>query len=115
MEEVVKMTQTDKYNSAATSLRQALHATASPARLQAALTAGTRPDPSYIQVLVERCRTEPDFYVRDMLTWALIRHEPMSVVEAVVPELTSEIAQARKIGRASCREREGSEVVAGST
>jgi len=89
------MTQTDKYNSAATSLRQALHATASPARLQAALTAGTRPDPSYIQVLVERCRTEPDFYVRDMLTWALIRHEPMSVVEAVVPELTSEIAQAR--------------------
>src|SRR5690625_811669 len=33
-----------------------------------------------------------------MLTWALIRHEPMSVVEAVVPELTSEIAQARRSG-----------------
>jgi HEAT repeat protein len=89
------MLQTDKNNSAATSLRRALHATAPAARLQAALTAGTRPDPSNIEVLVETCRTEPDFYVRDMLTWALIRHEPQLVVEAVVPELTSETAQAR--------------------
>jgi len=39
------------------------------ARLQAALAAGSRPDPRYVDVLVERSGIEPDFYVRDMLTW----------------------------------------------
>ncbi|MGG7464766.1 HEAT repeat domain-containing protein [Plantibacter sp. YIM 135347] len=88
------MTQTDT-NEAAGRLRAALEAPASSARLQAALTAGSTPAPSYIDVLVERCAIEPDFYVRDMLTWALIRNDTAAVAERLRPELTSEIAQAR--------------------
>lgn len=92
--EVVTMTQTDT-NEAAGRLRAALEAPASSARLQAALTAGSTPAPAYIDVLVERCAIEPDFYVRDMLTWALIRNDTTAVAERLRPELTSDIAQAR--------------------
>src|SRR5690606_3854090 len=35
--------------------------------------------------LMERCGVEPDFFVRDMLTWALTRHDR----SAVVPRLTA--------------------------
>lgn len=76
-------------------LRDALSVTSASARLQAALTAGTRPDESYIEVLVERCGVEPDFFVRDMLTWALTRHDPALTVAAVSPQLRSTSAQAR--------------------
>lgn len=76
-------------------LRFALEAPASSVRLQAALTAGTKPTPAFIEVLIERCSTEPDFSVRDMLTWALIRNDPAAVVERILPELRSEIPQAR--------------------
>ena len=76
-------------------LRAALEAPASSARLQATLGVGTHPDPGYVDVLVERCATEPDFYVRDMLTWALTRHDPSAVVERLLPELGSELPQAR--------------------
>ena len=65
------------------------------ARLQAALTAGTSPDQAYVDVLVTRCATEPDFFVRDMLTWALTRHEPSATAERLLGELRSPIAQAR--------------------
>lgn len=92
--EVVTMTQTDT-NEAAGRLRAALEAPTSSARLQAALTAGSTPAPAYIDVLVERCAIEPDFYVRDMLTWALIRNDTTAVIERLRPELTSDIAQAR--------------------
>ena len=78
-----------------TRLRDALSVTSASARLQAALTAGTRPDESYIEVLVERCEVEPDFFVRDMLTWALTRHDPALTVAAVLPQLRSASAQAR--------------------
>ncbi|TPW77003.1 HEAT repeat domain-containing protein [Schumannella sp. 10F1B-5-1] len=64
-------------------------------RLQSAMTAGSRPDASYVDALVEHCAVEPDFFVRDMLTWALTRHDPDLTVERVVHELSSPVAQAR--------------------
>ncbi|MEV1292654.1 HEAT repeat domain-containing protein [Pseudonocardia sp. NPDC049635] len=64
-------------------------------RLQAALTAGTHPDPRQVEVLVQRCAVEPDFYVRDMLTWALTRHDRSATVPLLLRELDSEIPQAR--------------------
>lgn len=76
-------------------LRDALMAASPSERLQTALTAGTRPDPSFVDALVERCAAEPDFFVRDMLTWALTRHDPSMVVTRLLPELRSETAQAR--------------------
>ncbi len=38
---------------------------------------------------------EHDFYVRDMLTWALIMHDASAVLDRVLPELGSGNAQAR--------------------
>lgn len=65
------------------------------ARLQAALAAGTRPDPATVDLLVERCGVEPDFYVRDMLTWALTRLPADLTVPRLVDELASVFPQAR--------------------
>lgn len=76
-------------------LRAALENSDASARLQAALAAGTRPDDSYVAELVARCAVEPDFFVRDMLTWALTRHDPARVVPGLLPEVTSEVPQAR--------------------
>ncbi len=76
-------------------LRTALDAGQPSARLQAAMAAGTRPDPEYVPVLIERCRIEPDFSVREILTWALIRHDPALTVEPLLVELGSAIPQAR--------------------
>lgn len=64
-------------------------------RLKAALAAGTFPKPEYIDTLVEKCGIEPDFFVRDTLTWALIRNEIPAVVERLKPELISENPQAK--------------------
>ncbi|MFI2645577.1 HEAT repeat domain-containing protein [Streptomyces sp. NPDC018610] len=64
-------------------------------RLRAALAAGTTPDPGAIGALVERCAVEPEFSVRDMLTWALTRHPAAVTVPVLVGELRSERAQAR--------------------
>ncbi|WP_255447130.1 HEAT repeat domain-containing protein [Schumannella soli] len=80
---------------AAARLAAALEVGDASHRLQAALTAGTRPNDAYVDVLVARCAVEPDFFVREMLTWALIRHDPVVAVDRVVQELTSPIAQAR--------------------
>ncbi|MCE0768055.1 HEAT repeat domain-containing protein [Pseudonocardia kujensis] len=76
-------------------LRSALWGPAASMRLHAALTAGMHPDPAYVAVLVERCAVEPDFFVRDMLTWALTRHDPAVTVERVLDELGSDVPQAR--------------------
>ncbi|WP_051110468.1 HEAT repeat domain-containing protein [Longispora albida] len=76
-------------------LRAALEAPASSVRLRAALAAGTVPDPGNIGLLVERCGVEPDFFVRDMLTWALTRHDPSSTVDMLLAELRSGNPQAR--------------------
>lgn len=65
------------------------------ARLKAVLAMGSNPDPALIDTLVARCATEPDFYVRDMLTWALTRHPSQLVVPKLLVELHSNVAQAR--------------------
>ncbi len=59
----------------ASQLGAALESSAVSVRLAAALSAGCRPLREYVGVLVERCGVEPDFFVRDMLTWALIRND----------------------------------------
>ncbi|QIJ60797.1 HEAT repeat domain-containing protein [Streptomyces sp. JB150] len=64
-------------------------------RLRAALAAGTTPDPRFVDTLVERCATEPEFFVRDTLTWALTRHPVSSTLPALLRELHWEHAQAR--------------------
>ena len=76
-------------------LIEALAAPQSSTRLQAALAAGTYPDDDLVDVLVTRCGVEPDFFVRDMLTWALTRCAPATTVPRVLTELTSPTAQAR--------------------
>lgn len=75
--------------------RSALESPAASARLRAALTAGMHPNPEYVEVLVERCAVETDFSVRDMLTWALTRHDVSATVERLLSELGSEVPQAR--------------------
>lgn len=76
-------------------LKAALLAESATARMNTAMAAGLRPHDAYINVLVERCAVEPDFFVRDMLTWALIQHDHTLTLERVLPELDSEIPQAR--------------------
>lgn len=77
------------------SLWSALSAPDTSTRLQAALAAGTSPAVEDVPVLVQRCAIEPDFYVRDMLTWALVRNDTSTVVERLLAELDSDVAQAR--------------------
>jgi len=84
-------------NPADTRLIAALAAGKASTRLQAALALGSDPEPSQILVdtLIARCAIEPDFYVRDMLTWALTRFPSEITVPRLVAELGSESAQAR--------------------
>ncbi|WP_214411786.1 HEAT repeat domain-containing protein [Sphaerisporangium fuscum] len=74
---------------------QGLEHSSSSVRLRAALAVGTTPDPRFIDKLIERCAIEPEFYVRDMLTWALTRHSASATVPKLIDELRSERAQAR--------------------
>ncbi|MFI6294608.1 HEAT repeat domain-containing protein [Nonomuraea sp. NPDC050790] len=67
----------------------------SSVRLRAAMAVGTTPDPSYVGKLVERSAVEPEFYVRDMLTWALTRHPAAMTVPELLGELRSARTQAR--------------------
>ncbi|MFG3250411.1 HEAT repeat domain-containing protein [Streptomyces sp. NPDC048187] len=64
-------------------------------RLRAALTAGTTPDPRFVDRLVERSAVEPEFFVRDMLTWALTRHPVSLTLPRLVREVGSTRPQAR--------------------
>jgi len=73
----------------------ALESTDVSVRLTAALKAGSRPLPDYVEALVERCAIEPDFFVRDMLAWALIRNDRAAVVDQLLAELASTSPQAR--------------------
>lgn len=82
-------------NSPDTRLLDALGAGDSSARLQAALAVGTHADPGLVDALVARCAIEPDFFVRDMLTWALTRLPAEITVPRLRAELCSEGAQAR--------------------
>lgn len=73
----------------------ALAAPDSSTRLQAALAAGTHPDDGYIDPLLERCAVEPDFFVRDMLTWALTRQDRALTVPPVLAATAAPETQAR--------------------
>lgn len=64
-------------------------------RLKAALAAGTYPNPDQIKVLIQQCASESDFFVRDTLSWALMRHDQKLVLEHLKIELNSENTQAR--------------------
>ncbi|MFG2386503.1 HEAT repeat domain-containing protein [Streptomyces avermitilis] len=74
---------------------QGLDNSSSSTRLQAALAVGTAPDPQFIDKLIERCAIEPEFYVREMLTWALTRHPSSMTVPELLHAVRSERAQAR--------------------
>ncbi|MER5312776.1 HEAT repeat domain-containing protein [Streptomyces sp. NPDC002773] len=67
----------------------------SSVRLRAALAVGTAPDARFVGKLVERSAIEPEFFVRDMLTWALTRHPVSLTLPELLRELRSEGAQAR--------------------
>ncbi|MFD7965155.1 HEAT repeat domain-containing protein [Streptomyces zaomyceticus] len=75
--------------------RQALEDDRSSVRLRAALAVGTTPDVRFVDTLIERCAVEPDFHVREMLTWALTRHPPAVTVPELLDQVRSERTQAR--------------------
>lgn len=64
-------------------------------RLRAALAVGTTPDERFIGKLIERSAIEPEFYVRDMLTWALTRHPVSVTMPRLLQEVHSDRVQAR--------------------
>ncbi|GAB3660745.1 HEAT repeat domain-containing protein [Glycomyces tarimensis] len=86
---------TEPTNTQHTRLVDALAAGDSSTRLKAALAVGTRPDPTLVDTLVARCGVERDFFVRDMLTWALTRLPADITVPRLLAQLRSENAQAR--------------------
>lgn len=88
------MTATDQ-TGPADRLRAALRDESSSARLQSALAAGTYPDVRFVPVLVDRSGIEPDFFVRDMLTWALMRHPASATIPRLLYEVGSDLPQAR--------------------
>jgi HEAT repeat protein len=64
-------------------------------RLKAALAAGTYPNLDHIEVLIRKCASETDFFVRDTLSWALMRQDRPTVVQRLIPELKSVNPQSR--------------------
>ncbi|WP_199547594.1 HEAT repeat domain-containing protein [Streptomyces sp. N35] len=82
-------------NTGGTRVLEALEDSRSSVRLRAALAAGSAPEPRFVDALVERCAIEPEFFVRDMLTWALTRHPVSLTLPALRGELGSARAQAR--------------------
>ncbi|MET7325119.1 HEAT repeat domain-containing protein [Streptomyces sp. NPDC005549] len=64
-------------------------------RLRAALAVGSAPDPRFVDKLVERSAIEPEFFVRDMLTWALTRQPVSLTLDRLVGEVRSDRPQAR--------------------
>lgn len=82
-------------SSPATRLAELLQSADASERLQASMAAGTHPEDSYLEPLIERCAVELDFSVREMLTWALTRLSHEHVFVRVVQELDSPLDQAR--------------------
>lgn len=64
-------------------------------RLKAALAAGTYPNLDHIEFLIRQCASESDFFVRDTLSWALMRQDRPTVVQRLIPELKSANPQSR--------------------
>ncbi|WBT08929.1 HEAT repeat domain-containing protein [Corynebacterium sp. SCR221107] len=100
----------------ASTLIEALSADNPNTRLHAAMACGTRMGskanngtassrwdkaeapaytPALMDVLIERCAVESDFFVREMLTWALIRHPSRRLVDALVQQLEDPRPQAQ--------------------
>ena len=77
------------------SLQEHLKSPDQSIRLKAALAAGTYPESGYIPILIHQCAVEADFFVRDTLSWALMRHDRETVVSSLITELKSPIPQAR--------------------
>ncbi|MFE8013934.1 HEAT repeat domain-containing protein [Streptomyces antibioticus] len=88
------MTMTKQDTGAARAL-QGLEDSRSSVRLQAALAVGTAPDPLFVDKLIERCGVEPEFFVRDTLTWALTRHPVSLTLPGLLLAVRSKHAQAR--------------------
>lgn len=76
-------------------LVRALESTSPSHRLQVAMAAGTSPLPGDAPVLIGRCGVEPDFQVREMLTWAVLSHPADVTVPLLIGELGSRNPQAR--------------------
>ena len=76
-------------------LRSLLDSPDQSVRLKAALAAGTYPEPDFIEILITQCATEPDFFVRDTLSWALMRNDIPRVVKRLETELQSANVQAK--------------------
>lgn len=93
-QEVVTINTTDRTQHTARVI-SALGAGDPSARLRAALAVGSRPDPDLLETLVERCAAEPDFFVRDMLSWALSGLPSALTLPRLRQELDSDRTQAR--------------------
>jgi HEAT repeat protein len=76
-------------------LRALLDSPDQSVRLKAALAAGTYPEDEFIEVLISQCAIEPDFFVRDTLSWALMRNDVSKVVKFLETELQSSNNQAK--------------------
>jgi HEAT repeat protein len=76
-------------------LRALLDSPDQSVRLKAALAAGTYPEEEFIEVLISQCAIEPDFFVRDTLSWALMRNDVTKVVKRLESELQSSNPQAK--------------------
>ena len=76
-------------------LEELLKSTDQSVRLKAALAAGTYPNLEHIEVLIRQCASETDFFVRDTLSWALMRQDRQAVVQRLIPELKSANPQSR--------------------
>ncbi len=76
-------------------LKELLESPNQSVRLKAALAAGTYPNLDQIETLISQCARESDFFVRDTLSWALMRHDQESVVAQLKIELKSKNPQAR--------------------
>ena len=76
-------------------LRSLLDSPDQSVRLKAALAAGTYPEPDFIEILITQCAIEPDFFVRDTLSWALMRNDIPQVVKRLETELQSANVQAK--------------------
>lgn len=89
------MTQNLNQTNPGTLLRKALLDADASTRLQVAMSAGIAPDSAFIEPLIERCAVEPDFYVRDMLSWALLQQQRDLTLAMLKPELGAQTDQAR--------------------
>lgn len=86
------MTTTTNHN--ADRLTRSFTAGDADARLRATLAAGTDPQPGELRALLAQCAVEPDFFVRDMLTWALTRHPVETTLPLLLTELGFPVPQA---------------------